>query len=75
MVILLRIFTNISAEISIERSKLKAVNNRVTFYQVASKSMENSIYTCLDLLKLNISHFAMLLGDLWKFLYTCLDQL
>ena len=41
---MLRIFTNISAEISIEMSKIKAINNHITFYQVASRYMENSFY-------------------------------
>ena len=59
-----RIFTNISAETSIEMSKPKAVNSHVTFYQATSRSMGNSIYTSLDLVKLNISHSAMLFEDL-----------
>ena len=40
-----KIFTNISAETTIEMSKLKAVI--VTLHY--SRSMENSIYTSLDL--------------------------
>ena len=45
------------------------------FFHVTRRSMENSIYTSLDLVKLKISHFAMLFEDLQKFLCTFLDQL
>ena len=50
-------------------------SEHLTFFHVTRRSMENSIYTSLDLVKLKISHFAMLFEDLQKFLCTFLDQL
>ena len=50
-------------------------SKHLTFFHVTRRSMENSIYTSLDLVKLKISHFAMLFEDLQKFVCIFLDQL